>query len=112
MARDLYVRAISHDRKARAAWDRLCPRVNWKVASEWPPRLGEDGTPQRLFMADIDKDTPNMRLPEFIIPITNGFAPEISDVDYDEDGDPIDQLVNSINAVADLDDGESQEQNP
>lgn len=104
MSRDLFVRAIAHDRKARAAWDRLCPRVNWKVASEFAPRLLEDGTPQRLFMADIDQEFPKLRRPEYIIPVTNGFAPELSDPDYDEDGDPIEQLVASVKAAAELDD--------
>lgn len=88
MARDHYVRSIAHDRKKRAAWDRLCPRVNWKIASEreWPRE--PDGSFRSLFMAsDIDRDFPNMRRPEYVIPFANGAGAPLFEPDDEDDND-------------------------
>ena len=85
-ARDNFLRSIARDPKRRAAWDRLCPKADWKAARAAP---GDPAYDRPLLGAAIDAEPPRMVAPHNIIPLANGWLPEIADPAVEIDADPL-----------------------
>ena len=87
MCRRLYLATIAGDPECEAAWELLCGPADWDAARAMREQPDEDFRP-----ADI---TP-LQEARWQIPLSNGFAPDLTEPDYDPAADPLQQLGNSI----------------
>lgn len=86
-ARRAYLLSIADDAERRAAWELLCGPADWAAARTLGEQPDED--PDRADLGEL-------RGPGLQIPITTGFAPELTEPANDPEGDPLAQLEQSV----------------
>jgi hypothetical protein len=86
--RRMYLRTIVDDPGRRAAWELLCGPADWvaALAMEAQP---DEREPQPANLAELQS-------PGWQIPLKTGFAPDLTDPNYDPHGDKLGQLEQSI----------------
>jgi hypothetical protein len=88
MVRRAYLLSIAADPERRAAWDLLCGPADWNAARAMQEQPDErDGS---------STDLRPLREPRWQIPLKTGFAPDMTEPDYDPHADPLQQLQASI----------------